>query len=277
MSKVMTGNISDAVADTLFITLYMRCLETRRQDRIINDQEACRIVESIDYDFSKYDKAVRSQIGTCIRVRHFDNITKNFIEANDDPIIVNLGCGLDSRSHRVAMNKGTYYNVDLPEVMELREKFLPPDDRNISIHKSMFETSWIQDIRDAHPEANILVLSEGVLMYFKEEEVRPVLEEIARSLSPGELVFDACTELGCKMSSRHDTVKHTNARFQWGLDDNSLPEKWASNLRLQDVSYYMGQEKHRWDIMSKFMSYIPNIAKAFKMLHFTIARARVQA
>nr|WP_321256797.1 class I SAM-dependent methyltransferase [uncultured Pseudodesulfovibrio sp.] len=277
MSKVITGNISDAVADTLFITLYMRCLETQRQDGIIEDQEACRIVESIDYDFSKYDKAVRSQIGTCIRVRHFDDITRKFIEKKADPVVVNLGCGLDSRSYRVGMDKATYYNVDLPEVMELRDKLLPPDEQNNSIHKSMFDTSWIQDIQHTHPEANILVLSEGVLMYFKEEEVRPVLEEIARSLSPGELVFDACTELGCKMSSRHDTVKHTNARFQWGLNDNSLPEKWASNLRLQDVSYYMDQEKHRWDIMSKFMSYIPNIAKAFKMLHFTITPARVRA
>ncbi|NDV18360.1 class I SAM-dependent methyltransferase [Pseudodesulfovibrio sp. JC047] len=274
MHTISTDGISDAVADTLFITLYMRCLETQRSDRIINDPEACRMVETLKYDFSVYDAATRSQIGTCIRVRTFDTITTEFIETHADPVIVNLGCGLDTRSNRIGLDKGVYYNIDLPEVMELRDILLPPDDKNISIHTSLFDMTWMRDIRNVHPDADILVLSEGVLMYFTEAEIRPVLEEIARILSPGELVFDACTDFGCKMSSRHDTIKHTNARFQWGLNDNTLPEQWAPNIHLHDVSYYMHQEKHRWDTVSKCMAYIPAFAKAFKMLHYTIAPAR---
>lgn len=271
MQKFITDGISDAVADTMFIPLYMRCLETRRPDRIINDPAACNIVDSVDYDFSKYDNAVRSQVGVAIRVRSFDRITRRFLENEDSPVVVNLGCGLDSRSSRIGLANGVFYNVDLPEVMELRDQLLPPDEHNISIHKSMFDLSWVQDIRERHPQANILVLAEGVFMYFTEDEIRPVFEQVARFLSPGEFVFDACTNFGCKISSRHDTVKYTSARFQWGLNDDALPEKWASNLHLKNVSYYMDKEKHRWDSMSRIMSFIPIFSKAFKMLHFQMS------
>ncbi len=275
MQKLITDGVSDAVADTMFIPLYMRSRETMRSDRIINDPLACKIVDSVDYDFSKYDDAVRSQVGVCIRVRSFDRIARKFLENKESPVVVNLGCGLDSRSSRIGLDKGVFYNVDLPEVMELRDKLLPPDEHNISIHKSMFDLSWVQDIRERHPQASVLVMAEGVFMYFTENEIRSVLEQIARFLSPGELVFDACTNFGCKMSSRHDTVKYTNARFQWGLNNDAQPEKWASNLHLQNVSYYMDKEKHRWDSMSRVMSFIPIFSKAFKMLHFKMTSAQV--
>ena len=268
MPPTTTVNISDNVAETLFITLYMKSLESKRPDRIINDPDAERMVRALDYDFSKYEKSLKSQVGTCLRVRHFDNLTREFIDTHPDPVVVCIGCGLDSRANRVGSDKGVFYNIDLPEVMELRDRFLPPDERNISLGQSMFDTSWMHSIRDAHPDASFLVISEGVLMYFSEEEVRPLLENVARFLAPGELLFDACTSFGCKLSSKHETVKHTNARFRWGLDDDTVLERWSPNLSLQQVEYYMDKEKHRWDLMSKVFSLIPPLAKGFRMLHY---------
>ena len=273
MKRYSTQGISDSVADTLFITVYMRHLENLRPDRIISDPDASRLVEEIDYDFSKYDKATRSQIGTCIRVRHFDNLTRRFIDAHDDPVVVSLGCGLDSRANRIGLDKGVMYNVDLPEVIEMRDRVLPPDERSISLGRSLFDPALPEEIRDRHPGASFLVLSEGVLMYFPENEVRPVLERIARTLSPGKLVFDACSSLGCRMSSRNDTVKHTKARFHWGLDDPALPEQWAPNLSLRGVTYYMNQEKHRWDFFSRMMALFPKVAKSYCMLEYDMAQA----
>ncbi|MCK9240213.1 class I SAM-dependent methyltransferase [Desulfocurvus sp.] len=273
MHKTIKVNISDTVADTLFIPLYMRCLETRRTDRIIEDPEACRIVEAVDYDFSKYDQATRSQVGTCIRVRFFDDVTRRFIDANADPVVVNVGCGLDSRAHRVGADKGVFYNVDLPEVMELRDKLLPPDGRNISIHQSMFDTSWMRSIRENHPQARFLVLAEGVFMYFSAQEMRPLIQALASILTPGELAFDACSSFGCRLSSRHDTVKKTNARFRWGLDDNAQLQQWAPNLTLRQVEYYMDKERHRWDFTSRLMALLPPFARAFRMLHYQAAQA----
>lgn len=92
-------------------------------------------------------------------------------------------------------------------------------------------------------------------------------------LAPGELLFDACTSFGCRLSSRHDTVKHTRTRFRWGMDDDGQLEQWAANLFLDNVEYYMDKEPHRWGFVSRIMCRIPKLAKAFKMLHYQMAPA----
>ena len=212
-------------------------------------------------------------MGTCLRVKHFDGITRRFIEAHDNPVIVSIGCGLDSRANRLGLDKGIFYNLDLPEVMELRDQLLPPDDRNISVRRSMFDPAWMREIRDKHPHAPILALSEGVFMYFSEEEVRPLITRIADVLAPGELLFDACTGFGCKLSSRHDTVKHTRARFLWAMDEDTRLESWASNLFLNSVEYYMDKEPHRWDFLSRLMARIPAFARSFRILHYRMSPA----
>lgn len=265
------GPIEDAVANTLFVPLYLRHRETLREDGMITDRSASRIVQSVDYDFSKYESQKRGQIGVCIRVRHFDRLTKQFIDTHDNPVVVNLGCGLDTRSERVGTDKAIFYHIDLPEVMRVRDKLLPPDERNISISQSMFDPAWAQEIRQQNPKASFLVISEGVFFYFEEEQVRPVLETIARHLSPGELLFDGLSTTGCKLSARMS--KKINAPFKWGLDDDRQPEKWASNLRFADVAYYMDYEKHRWDKMARVMSIFPFFTKGFKMLRYRIAPA----
>lgn len=277
MQSIQTEGITDAVADTLFIPLYMRARETRMENGIINDPDACRIVDSVDYDFSKYDSACRSQIGTCIRVRFFDNVTRNFIGKHDNPVIINIGCGLDSRASRVGGDKGLFYNLDLPEVMEVRDKLLPADERNISLHESLFDTGWPKKIKSENPDAQFLILAEGVLLYFTEDEVRPALQQIVRELSPGEILFDASTTMGCKMSSKHDTVKYSNAKFLLELDDDRLPEKWAPNLRLKETRYFMNEEPHRWDFTSRLMSKVPFIFKAFRMLRYEIQPISAQS
>lgn len=42
-------------------------------------------------------------------------------------MVVNIGCGLDTRYQRIKEKKNAvFYELDLPEVMALRERLLPP-------------------------------------------------------------------------------------------------------------------------------------------------------
>ena len=92
--------IEDAVSETLLITLYMRYLASNRPDPIIRDESASRLVAEIDYDFSKFDHAERSIIGTAIRADYFDKLAADFIRRQPNPVIVVIGCGLDGRRGR---------------------------------------------------------------------------------------------------------------------------------------------------------------------------------
>ena len=97
--------IEDAVSETLLITLYMRHLASNRPDPIIRDESASRLVSEIDYDFSKFDHAERSIIGTAIRADYFDKLAADFIRRQPNPVIVVIGCGLDGRRGRIGRQR----------------------------------------------------------------------------------------------------------------------------------------------------------------------------
>ena len=93
--------IENAVSETLLIPLYMKYLSSQEANPILTDPAACRLVPQIDYDFAKFNRAKPTRIGTAIRARYFDRLTADFIRRQSQPVVVILGCGLDSRRERI--------------------------------------------------------------------------------------------------------------------------------------------------------------------------------
>lgn len=149
MNKIKP-EIKDDIAETLFIPLLSRAHESHRKDAILKDPMACELVEKIDYDFAKFGKITMSTTGTTIRLRHFDRLVQRFIDrkVTEDPVVVSIGCGLDSRFQRVSNhNQATFYELDLPEVINLREKLFPASAKDLTIKGSMLETDWMDMLR----------------------------------------------------------------------------------------------------------------------------------
>jgi O-methyltransferase involved in polyketide biosynthesis len=269
MADTVSVSIADNVADTLFIPLYMRCLETRRADRVINDPMSCELVERLDYDFSRYEKSPRSQLGVAVRIRRFDQAVADFIETHDDPVVVSVGAGLDTRFQRVYKGKGVFYELDLPEVIELRRQLLPESENNPYMAGSMFETGWIDEIKGKHPGASFIVVAEGVFLYFEEHEIKPLITAIAERFGHGEMHFDVSSPWGVRNSQRHETVKKTNAAFKWGVKGDRDLEAWTPSLRYMDTTDYFSSVKSRWGIMGLLARwFIPGLRNAFRMLHY---------
>ena len=104
------------VAETLLIPLYMRAKESRRRDAVLHDPEAERLVARIAYDYGKFDKAWMSALGCVVRSRYYDQRVESFIRLNARPVVVNVGCGLDTRFQRIAERRNAvFYELDLPE------------------------------------------------------------------------------------------------------------------------------------------------------------------
>mgnify|MGYP002508110644 CR=1 FL=1 len=84
----------------------------------IRDPIAQRIVESIEYDYSKFDTAKMSEIGCAIRCRFFDDMVTEFVRNHKNPVIVNLGCGLLSESRFIKIHDDAFgYEQDIAEGM----------------------------------------------------------------------------------------------------------------------------------------------------------------
>ena len=63
-------------------------------------------------------------IASVARYYNLDEMAQNFIDVNDECNIVNLGVGLETSYYRINPKNALFWEVDLPEVIELRENIL---------------------------------------------------------------------------------------------------------------------------------------------------------
>ena len=177
----MTAKITPdmtVLSETLLIPLWAKAVEQERDERLLTDPEAPRMLAQIDYDFSKFKNIVMSQVGCCGRAQIFDNEARKFIAAHPDAVVVQLGAGLDARFERLGRPQITaWYDLDLPEVIALRRQLLP-ESTNHYFAISLFDESWMQTVA-AHGKP-VLLLCEGVLMYFDTDTIKDWLATCRR-------------------------------------------------------------------------------------------------
>ncbi|WP_074015929.1 class I SAM-dependent methyltransferase [Fusobacterium massiliense] len=220
----------DGVAETLLITLNVRAKDYESTKSILQDKKSFEIVSQLDYDFKKFDTAWASYYGVLARAYIMDKEVKKFIAKYQDCVIISIGCGLDTRFERVDNGKIIWYNLDLPEVIEVRKNFFKENDRVKNISKSVFESDWTKEVVTNGKE--LLIISEGVFMYFDESEVKKILENLVNSFNKFELHLDLLYKGTVKMSSKHDALKKmNNAVFKWGVKDGSEVVKLEPKLK----------------------------------------------
>ena len=59
----------------------------------------------IDYDFNKFDEEWATQLSIAVRTEILDKASRVFINKNPDAVIINIGCGLDTRFYKMDMVK----------------------------------------------------------------------------------------------------------------------------------------------------------------------------
>ena len=230
------------VPETLMITLYGRYTEQSYPDCILKDEKAVEIAEKVDYDFSKYAQGWSSQVGTVIRAKNIDNLLIKFLTNHPQATVVNLGGGLCTRFFRVDNGEVNWYEVDFPEVIELKEKLVEQTNRYHLIASSILEPLWIEQI---NPDVNqpLFLIMEGVLMYLTEKNNKALFTQIKTMLvpkfSPITVVFDILNKKSAASAKRHDTVSKTSAEFKWGIDNSQELETWNLGITLKDEIYYL--------------------------------------
>lgn len=264
----------DNISETLLITLYMKSRESKLTNPIINDESACQLVETLDYDFSKFDQAVASSVGVAIRSRYFDQQLTQFIETRENPIVVLLGTGLDSRYQRVGQiaQKASFYQLDIPAIIQARQQLIPSQENETFIASSMFETQWMDSLIQAHPNGQFIFIVEGVLMYFEQDIVKKWFQDMAQRFGGSEILFDVVNSWLRDNSHRHDSLKVMEARFIYGCDDDKQMESWSDNL--EHVSTKLYNEFPEWKRVGwakcLAMKLIPSVKYSSRLLRYRV-------
>lgn len=271
----INNSLKDTIADNLYIPLAMKCRETQRKDTFFSDPFSCEIMEMIDYDFSKYKNAIRSSVGVALRANYFDEIVKAFIHSNHNPVIVHIGCGLDTRFLRTGAylcNEMFFYELDLPEVMEMRRRLLAESKNNRYISASMLETGWMDILAERHHDAKFMFVAEGVFRYFETQQVKSVVQNIAQRFHNSKIVFDAVNSWMCRYSHLLDSLKLTRAIFKFACDDPAMIESWSDKIRLESEKLF--PEFKEWKkagfINNIAMRVIPAIRYSSRLLTYNI-------
>ena len=223
------------IAETLLIPLYMRAKESRREaEAMVKDPIAQKLVEQIEYDYSKFDNAKMSEIGCAIRCWFFDKKVLDFVQSHINPVIINVGCGLDARCQRtVEKDKNVvFYSLDLPDTIKLRQHYIPTAVNENYISASMFETAWMDEIKAQHPDGSFIFIIEGVVMYFEERQLKSFINDICARFYGAEIWFDTLGTLAVKNQNKHDALKKVDASVKWGVNNGHILESWNQHLSL---------------------------------------------
>jgi O-methyltransferase involved in polyketide biosynthesis len=235
------------IAETLLIPLWARAVETRSPDAIIRDPIALEIFESLDYDFSIFDGAWMTQTGIAIRTKLLDDGTADFIRRHPKAVVLNLGAGLSTRFSRLDNGTIRWYEVDLPEVIGLRKLFFRETKRYRFIAGSVTDPSTLEQVETG--KQSVLVLAEGLFMYFPEEDVRAVFEHLSKHFAGAEMLLEMLAPCALGMGKYDPCLsKIAGGRldFRWTLRDCRAMESWNCGLRLLREWNVLEHHRERW-------------------------------
>lgn len=222
----------DNIQRTLLIPLWSRAKETEMTTPIINDQISCELIKKLDYDFSEIEKnsTLLKRLLFVTRAKTFDNAIKDFISKYPNAVLVNLGAGLDTTFFRVDNGKLNWYNIDLPDVIELRKKLLPESDREKCIAKSFLDISWFNDIKKHYD--NVFFLAGGLFAYYDEESIKVFFNNLGKNFPNSEIIFDA-------PSSKSNNNRTNEAIKKYNLGNIELKLAIKNLKSLQGFSPYI--------------------------------------
>ena len=229
--------------ETLLIPLYCRALETRKEAPIIVDTKAVELMKQVEYDFSTIKINSGTYLTTCMRAKRFDYYATHFLAQHPGGIIISLGSGLDSRFDRVDNGSVTWYDLDFPEVIDLRKKFYKESDRYHLVPSPVTALEWINCI--THKGNPVLVIAEGLFMYLKEVDVKRLILTLRESFPHSTLVFDCFSELTARRIKNHPSIKKMKAQVHWGLDDPHVIETWHKGITFQEEWFFTQSEDIR--------------------------------
>jgi O-methyltransferase involved in polyketide biosynthesis len=178
------------VTDTALVTLWCRAAEARRTDAIVDDPMATNLVDSLDYDFSRFQRSADRQ-DLALRTLAFDKGVSSYLSIHPKATVVALGEGMQTSFWRLDAaglgNEFRWLTVDLPPIIELRQRLLPDSPRVSTCTQSVLDFTWMDGVDHQH---GVFITAEGLLPYLEPGDALGLIGECARRFPGGQMMFD---------------------------------------------------------------------------------------
>jgi len=264
--RINLGNVQK----TLFLPLWGRAEESKKQKPLLVDETAIRIIEQVDFDFSQITQNIDdlSQIAWIKRSLCCDEVIKEFLTRYPEGTIVNIGCGLDTTFERIDNGKLKWYDLDLPDVIELRSKFVKENVRRKFIVASFLEKGWLENIEIS---GNVLFIAAGVFYYFEESTIKEFIIRLIDTYPNSEILFDVSSPLGVKVANKKVVERSgldEQSHLVWGLENKENILSWDARIRIIETYYYY--QTQVIGIRNRLMGKLSDILGIQYMIHLRL-------
>ena len=234
----------NTVQETLVIPLFGRLVCSEHFPELFSDPEAKRICDSLDYDFAEKRKKMESAAGLFgaleVAQRQYDLRceAESYLKEHPKAAVVNLGCGLDDTFSKVDNGRCRGYNIDLPDVIRVRNELLPAGERETNLAFDLNDLSWMDRIE---AEDGAVFFAAGVFYYFRTEEVKRLFSAMAERFPGAVLAFDSCNRRGAKLM-RKTWLKEagiTDVDAFFSLEEESELAGWSRHFASVTARSYM--------------------------------------
>ncbi len=231
--------MENVISKTLLMPLYFRALDAQKEESILNDTKALELIKNFEFDTQTLDKAKFSQAGTIARAKFLDDKVKEFIKNNPNPVIVNMATGLDTRTLRIYDEKAKFFDIDLPEVIELRKKYI--EDKSVVIGANAFEKDYIEELLN-YKDAQFCFIFEGFFMYFDKKQIQTLLSNIIDNFQGTILGDFNFGDFWAKNKIKHDALKNHEAQFKTSFENIDDLLNTNKKLKLKDKKFYYDKD-----------------------------------
>ena len=234
----------NTVQETLIIPLFGRLVCSERFPELFSDPEAKRICDALDYDVEEKRKKMESPAGLFgaleVAQRQYDLRceVEAYLKEHPRAAVVNLGCGLDDTFSKVDNGQCRGYNLDFPDVIQIRNDLLPAGEREENLACDLNDYAWMDRIE---AEDGAVFYASGVFYYFKTDDVKRLFSAMAERFPGGVLAFDSCNARGAKMM-RKTWLKEagiTDVTAFFSLEDPAELLNWGGRFASVSSKSYM--------------------------------------
>jgi len=263
MAEAKIKPVLNGAAETMLQSFYARAMYSKDPKHRFHDAKAEEIVEKLDYDFSKAGKDHTMSSGVVARTVVFDELVSEYISKYPDCTVVNIACGLDTRFYRMDNGKLIWYNLDLPETIEVRDSVYHETGRVSTIGCSAFDPAWADRIEN---KGHFLFIIEGLTMYLTAEQVRQMLGIIRDHFDHAYVCMECICPKFVNKEKVEKSIQSTGAVFTWGAysfdelgdiaagfrkvkDDNILRGMWILNPAYKLITWTPIMKKYAQKIL----------------------------
>lgn len=273
MSEKTFPNL-DGVAETLLIPLYHRAVESQRSDAILKDEKAMALVTQMSYDFDQVRNIQTTEgnkVARLMLTREIDRYAREFLSRHPEAVVVHIGCGLDSRFERVDNGHVKWYDLDFPDVIGLRRKFIGDEgERYHLLGCSVLEDTWLEVVK-VHSQCPFLFLAEAVLMFFEEAQVKRLVLTLRDHFPGAELVFDGWSPFFVWLGNRQLSKSKFASLLRWGFWRSQTLEGWGEGIHMLGQWGFFDQPEPRMDSF-RWIAPIFRLFKPMCIFHFQLGK-----